>query len=224
MRRHSRAPLALAIAFAFGGTAARAEIIGTMPSWDGTSSTGGFGEFSVTTVGQTIATGTAETVLDSFTFQMNTIVGTTRFAAYVMEWDQANGRATGPVLFNSGLMTHANTGTFDPITVNPGVHLKAAAMYVLFYSISDYFDGVNDSFRLGTVPPDAYAGGGPVLASNGTDFGALSSSAWFAASVYDLAFSAELSPAAAVPEPGSLALAASGVLGLALVARARRRR
>lgn len=232
MIRCFRAPFAFAMFLALGGATARADlVIDTVSSWDGSNFVSSFGEPGTATFGQTITTDAANTFLKSFTFHIvtNTVnmpANTARFAAYVMGWDAANFRATGPILFDSGLITHNPSDDIVPITINPNIQLQADAQYVLFFSASNYFDGLSDGLKFGALSTDGYAGGDFVYANSISDFGALTAAAWSTFSVPDLAFTAEFSPAAAaaVPEPGSAALAASGALGLAIVARGRRRR
>jgi len=188
-----------------------------------------FGETNSATYGQTFKTVNAvDLVLDSFSlwvvdfsFEPDAI----DFAGYVMQWDTALNRATGPVLYESTQRTTVASATsqrFDFLT--GGLTLNSANTYVAFLSASNFFDGL---FGFGGMPrndPGAYADGHFVYMDNGSDFGALTTNTWDSfGPVQDLQFEAQFSSATPVPEPASMLLLGSGLIG-AGVRRYRQRR
>jgi hypothetical protein len=61
-------------------------MISTLSAWDGSSSMPEFGAFGKPTMGQTVTVPMNDTVLQSFSFELNLPASTT-FAACVYEWD-----------------------------------------------------------------------------------------------------------------------------------------
>ncbi len=208
----------------------QAGFINTLPSWDGFQGERGLGEPSVATFGQTITVGATETFLTDFSFQVATDpTNTSRFQAYVMAWDSVNKVAVGDVLFQSAAITNvgpaAPPSSYNAINVVTNVQLAANREYVLFFSTSKNFDGVNDFARLGSITPDVYSGGTFVYNNNENRFGELSTNPWREGSggndsqpVSDLAFTANLidSPVNPTPAPAGVVLFGLGFAGLGM--------
>lgn len=178
----------------------------TTVNWNGSSSTGNFGEVSTATHGQTFTVSGTNTVLNSFTFYLDDISnpGPVDFAGYVAAWD--GNKAMGPILFTSSAMSTTNNsgaGGFEEFTVNTGgISLVSGEQYVAFFSASNYFDTVTGTSLLGRAdtPFAPYTGGKYVFNDNGSDFGALTTTNW-GTNVFDLAFKMDFSDPSAVPEP-----------------------
>lgn len=188
----------------------------TLPAWNGTDNVSPFGEPHNTTFGQTF-TAPSESTLNNFTFYMRPASGgSVNFKAYVMAWDGA--KASGPILYESGVYSSTLTPGFTPYTINTGgVSLSTGSRYVAFFSASGLLQGSTNTTSWGLPTSNPYADGEFVFINNGNDFGALSSSNWNQFfSAYDLAFEMNFSSGSpsAVPEPSAalLFLPALGVM------------
>ena len=108
---------------------------GAASEWDldysgPTDSIGAFGHGGATmTYGQTFTVPDGPAVLESFSLEMN-LPATAVFQVVVQAWDDANGSATGPVLFVTGPMSTAGAG-METLTFTPDVDV-APGMYVIY--------------------------------------------------------------------------------------------
>lgn len=136
-----------------------AQIIDTVPYWNGTTFIDSFGRPNTANYGQTI---TAKGLyrLNSFTFYVRKDIGSDiPFQANVYAWDSVNRRITGPALFQSPIMTITGS-TYQPYTIQTGnLALQAGQQYVLLFSTMG-IDGGNSASRFGSIGVNTqYVGG-----------------------------------------------------------------
>lgn len=172
---------------------------------------GDFGNPEMSVYGQIITPTASQTNLQNFTFYTRLTNGSPyTFAGYVMQWNSAANRATGPVLFQSGTQTPSAGGTFSPTTMNTGgIALTAGQPYVLFFSTLNpatgtYFNGTTGRTIWQSVD-NIYANGSFVFL-NANSFSQLSTSSWLPLPNLDLAmvvnFGATPVPFPFAPLPG----------------------
>jgi len=204
--------LAVALA-AMTVSAARADVITTIPSWDGSQAVGAMSNQpgAVTTIGQTFtAVSPNLNVLNSFTFLVKDNVTTPAFDFFARVYNWTGSAITGPAIFTSGPLSVSGLA-YQPITVNTGaLNLVSGQQYVaLFTAIGTVYNG--SSANLGSVGTGAGAAytGGKLIYSDAPTFASLESNTPprlnFAGDLGDLAFSLAF---ASVPEPSPVALAA----------------
>jgi hypothetical protein len=217
--------LLASVSYAPLASAAPTFVIDTLSGWNGVDAIASFGEPNTATYGQTVTVG-PDNVLNGFTFLLDqTSLAPVHFRAYVMAWDDAQSRATGPVLYTSGNMQTTNVVGFETFNINTGnLALNSGSDYVLFFNASSNFDGLGDSANWASrASSNVYPSGLFVFQNNGGNFGNLSTQPWdrdWQGPGYDLAFRAEFSR---VPEPASLLLGCLGAMGGGFAMRRRRR-
>ena len=184
----------------------QADVISTIPDWDGNSFVAPFGEAETATYGQTFSLSTAAS-MDSFTFYLNDALdpGVIDFHAYVYSWDDSLNQIAGSSLFASNAMSTTNNGGtdgFEEFSIDTAGVTLSAGQYVAFFTASNLFDGTPGTGKMGFTNDDTYADGNLVYINNGSDFAALSSSSWSEwAGAEDLAFTVRTT---AVPIPAAV--------------------
>jgi hypothetical protein len=141
----------------------------------------------------------------------------TNFRSYVMAWDGANNRATGPVLFQSGVQATTEDGA-DHTAASSGLTLSLppGGTYVAFVTQEGFgMPSGNNIFSnvlaRDSTPGGTYAGGTLVTKTDGTlSFTGLTTESWTVAADTDAEFFASFTT---VPEPGSLMLVAPVTIG-----------
>lgn len=147
--------------------------------------------------------------LTSFSFYMGSqdAPGNIITGAYIATW---NGSEAGTLLYSSAAYNYDNNGD-EELTFTPsgGVALQSGGKYVMFLSISQFYgQSLGEAYvSQGTTNPNL---NGFVYNNNSGDFQALFNTAWSGSLSPDWAVDLEFS---SVPEPGSLMLLGTGILG-----------
>src|SRR5207249_6370384 len=119
------------------------------------------------------------------------------FSFFVMAWDTGTSRATGGILYQSGVfITPGQSVAFD-VNVSPNVSLTSGNVYVAFINNSALqASGPSGGLlQMASRSDDAYAGGSFVFQNSGTNFGSVTSTAWSVGftTAADTAFHADFS-------------------------------
>lgn len=162
-------------------------------------------------------------VLDSFSFWISFWQGgqtnpPISFVAYVYAWDATASRPTGSALYQSGVNTHGPGSASQHTFQTGGLQLVTGAVYALFLHAASGSGGAY--WNLGF----AYTGGGSIWQVDATDEVGWTSSTW-STSTSDRQFEVQFSSShQVVPEPSTVILLATGILGIGGVGLARRRK
>ncbi len=170
------------------------------------------------TYGQTFLAPTTDTRLDNFSFWLGASDegSDLSFHAYVYAWDNSLGHAVGDALFTSNLMSSPGSVAYSEIAVSTGgVNLTPGGMFVAFFSTTGEEVSGWDYW---STSVNTYADGRFVYFNNQTK-AQWTDQRWdggYGIQNYDAQFSMTFNAAgvSTVPEPASLALLATGLIGL----------
>lgn len=233
MHALTRAAFAAFFGVLLAGTAP-AQVIDTTPGFAFNIGIGRFGELAASadaleTIGQTFRPPAGFTQLNDFTFWARTTNGPDAidFAAYLMEWNNATNRATGPILYQSAqqiLPVSPPPGATPFVFNTGGLLLDATKQYVAFLSSSAFLDGIDGFGFVSYLRADVYADGKTVFLNSDSSLGSFTTTRWSGpAGDVDLAFRARFSSPGAVPEPSMYGLAGAALLTGLVTLRRRRR-
>lgn len=105
--------------------------VGTTRAWDGASNIFSFGQPNHTpTYGQTVTAPAHSRRLDTFQLIVR-LQPRVRFRGYVYAWDPAEGRATGPALWQ-GVARRTSAYDWQRLTLYPDVPVRPTRTYVVF--------------------------------------------------------------------------------------------
>ena len=184
----------------------------------------GTGDLATPSYGQTFRAPAGNTRLDVISFWLEGGSSLT-FRAYVYAWDTANRRASGSALFTSAIGAAPGGSGYQRLDVTTGgVALAANTTYVAFLSTSGI---AQPTGGIGwEISYDEYGDGSLVWLNNPDDASRWTSAEWstgWDGSGGDLRFEMAFNQSAVIPEPSTYALMATGLVGLAGIARRRRR-
>lgn len=199
-----------AIGMALASAAQADNTISNVASWNGYDYVLPFGVGDTATYGQTITTGDAGLLLESFTFYLRPL--SIPFTAEVGTW---LGDRVGEIVYQSSPISFTGDWGYNAVTASPGIHLEANAEYVLYFTTSGIQGQENIINRWAYTDTSTYEEGQFVFINNGNDRSHLTATAWTTSWGGDLVFS--VNTVAAIPEPSvyGLLLIGLGVIGFA---------
>jgi len=176
---------------------ASAQAIDTIPSWNGTSSIGSFGQVNTATYGQTF-TLTQTGYLSSVEFLIkDNSANPIAYQPFIYAF--SGNKIVGNALFTGAAGTLSPGSTFAPVTFSTGNLSLPAGQYVVFFTTSTTASLGNSFSSWGSLTNDTvYSGGEFVYQNNGANFNSLFSTNW-SSILEDLAFDLNISYALVNP-------------------------
>lgn len=209
-------------------------MINTYPGWNGTDTISSFGYPNTSTYGEMITTPGGATSVSSFSFWLNEAAGF-QFQAFIAPWDNNNylipgGLAGASYLSPIQTVSGGNGGVLAQYTIS-GVNLAVTPGTMLMFGVTiDNVYNQDAQFGAGSMGGDLFSGGngtyyfawnndsgnGTLLGSNWNNEGCADNGGACGQAAWSVTYN---SGSGSTPEPGSLILFGTGVVGLAGVLR-----
>jgi hypothetical protein len=199
--------------------------INTFPTWNGITTISSLGYPNTSSYGEVI-TAPSTSILTGFSFYLKEPVGF-EFQAFVAHWDPVGDDNPGPISYGSPVVTSTTYSLIQYSVAGLGVPVTGGVPYLLYVTIDGVyasdagFTGDIGSMggelggTFGNAPADYFVyandgGNGAALHSNWNLIGCANSFG----DCGQAAFVADFSDPSSVPEPASLTLLTTGLVGL----------